>query len=175
MKADEVSQLVDSFGTDIYRFCMKLCRIRVDAEDLYQQTFLRVLEIETAIVWEDNPKAFLFSIANSLWKNTIRKSARHSRIAPTSGIEEENEFLFLSDKDTEGDVLTKIQNDKLHEIITELPDKFQIPIQLCYSFELSVEEISKIMKIPQGTVKSRLFKGRNLIKRRLEESGYGRF
>lgn len=60
MDAREIEKCIDVFGTDIYRFCLKLCMDKTDAEDLYQQTFLKALEMEWTLDWQQNPKA-LFS------------------------------------------------------------------------------------------------------------------
>lgn len=46
MDAREIEKCIDVFGTDIYRFCLKLCMDKTDAEDLYQQTFLKALEMD---------------------------------------------------------------------------------------------------------------------------------
>lgn len=46
MDAREIEKFIDDFGTDIYRFCLKLCADKANAEDLYQQTFLKALEAE---------------------------------------------------------------------------------------------------------------------------------
>ena len=61
---------------------------------------------------------------------------------------------------------------EVRQIIQTLPEKFQIPLLLFYLSDCSVEQIATIIKKPPGTVKSRLFKGRSLIKKRLEEAGY---
>ena len=66
MNAREVERCIDEFGTDIYRFCRKLCAEKTDAEDLYQQTFLKALETEWELDWEKNPKAMFFSLAHNL-------------------------------------------------------------------------------------------------------------
>ncbi len=58
------------------------------------------------------------------------------------------------------------------KIIGSLPEKVRIPLTLYYLFDQPVDEIAKEIKKPPGTVKSRLFKGRSLIKKRLEELGY---
>ena len=60
VNAREIEKCIDAFGTDIYRFCLKLCADKADAEDLYQQTFLKALETEWTLDWEKYPKA-LFS------------------------------------------------------------------------------------------------------------------
>lgn len=172
MNAKEVEQLIDRFGTDVYRFSSKLCGNKPDTEDLYQQTFLRAMEIDGSVKWDENPKAFLFSITNSIWKNNIRKIARHNRIAPSTSIEDDSDYLIVDNANTEEEVFTKIRNHKLYEIIQSLPDKFRILITLYYLFNTPFEEMARIEKIPIGTVKSRLYKGRSLIKKRLEELGY---
>ena len=71
MNAREIERCVDEFGTDIYRFCLKLCMDRTDAEDLYQQTFLKLLQLRVKVEREQNPRAFLFSIASGIWKNGL--------------------------------------------------------------------------------------------------------
>ena len=55
MKAWELEKCIDEFGTEIYRFCMKLCMDKENAEDLYQQTFLKALESDMELDWEQNP------------------------------------------------------------------------------------------------------------------------
>ena len=89
MDAKEVEKCIDEFGTDIYRFCLKLCGDRADAEDLYQQTFLKALETEWTLDWESNPKALFFSLAHNLWRSARRKKARRNTIAPCSIFYEE--------------------------------------------------------------------------------------
>lgn len=81
VNAREIEKCIDAFGTDIYRFCLKLCADKADAEDLYQQTFLKALETEWTLDWESNPKALFFSLAHNLWKSDRRKQARRSTIA----------------------------------------------------------------------------------------------
>ncbi len=84
MDAREIEKCMDEFGTDIYRFCLKLCTDRPDAEDLYQQTFLKALETDLALDWKQNPKALFFSIVHSLWKSDKKKQAHRSLIAPAA-------------------------------------------------------------------------------------------
>lgn len=172
MNASEVEILIDKYGTDIYRFCTKLCGNKSDTEDLYQQTFLKIMEIDMSVKWDENPKSFLFSVTNSIWKNDIRKLARRNRIAPSIVIDDGNENLIEDKADMEQGIISNILSEELHGIIQSLPDKFRIPVILYYSFETPLEEIARIITVPVGTVKSRLHKGRSLIKKRLEERGY---
>lgn len=172
MEAREIEKCIDSFGTDIYRFCLKLCENKTDAEDLYQQTFLNALESSWDLDWDKNPKALFFSLAHNLWKSNIRKAARRSYIAPCTNIDGENENFILSDENIETNFLKKEMLHEINKTIKEMPEKVCIPMTLYYLFDFPIGEIAKIIKKPPGTVKSRLFKGRSLIKKRLEELGY---
>lgn len=172
MKAREIEKCIDLFGTDIYRFCMKLCMNKADAEDLYQQTFLKSMESDWELDWEQNPRALFFSLAHNIWKSDVRKAARRSAIAPNSNIDEENENYLRSEENIESDFLKKELHVVISKIIENLPDKFRIPLTLYYLFDFSIDQIAKTIKKPPGTVKSRLFKGRSQIKKGLEEAGY---
>lgn len=174
MKAWELEKCIDEFGTEIYRFCMKLCMDKANAEDLYQQTFLKALESDLELDWEQNPKALFFSFAYKLWKSEQRKNARRFTLAPCVNLDEANERQLCSEENIEENMFRHELLAKISRIIADLPDKIRVPLTLYYLFEQSVDEIAKDIKKPPGTVKSRLFKGRGLIKKKLEEAGYGK-
>ncbi len=174
MKAGEIEKCIDDFGTDIYRFCLKLCADKADAEDLYQQTFLKALETEWTLDWENNPKALFFSLTHNLWKSSRRKQARRNTIAPCSNFDDEMEMVLHSEESMEQGYLQKELIAEVRQIIQTLPEKFQVPLILFYLSDCPIEQIAAIIKKPPGTVKSRLFKGRRLIKKRLEDAGYER-
>ena len=174
MNAREIETCIDAFGTDIYRFCLKLCADQADAEDLYQQTFLKALETEWTLDWENNPKALFFSLAHNLWKSDRRKWARRNTIAPCSNLDDEMERMLRSEENVEERYFQKELVEQVRRIIQTLPEKFQVPLILFYLSDCSIEHFAVIIKKPPGTVKSRLFKGRKLIKKRLEDAGYER-
>lgn len=174
MNAREIEKCIDDFGTDIYRFCLKLCVDKSDAEDLYQQTFLKALEKDWRLDWEKNPKALFFSLAHNLWKSDRRKQARRNMIAPCINLDEETETVLHSEENIEESYFQKELISEVRQIIQTLPEKFQVPLILFYLSNCSIEQIAAIIKKPPGTVKSRLFKGRNLIKKKLEDAGYER-
>lgn len=174
MNAGEIEKCIDDFGTDIYRFCLKLCADRMNAEDLYQQTFLKALETEWTLDWEKNPRALFFSLAYNLWKSDRRKQARRDTIAPCSNLDEKKDMVLYAKENIEEGYLQKELAENIRQIIDTLPEKFQVPLILFYLSDCPIEQIAMIIKKPPGTVKSRLFKGRNLIKKRLEDAGYER-
>ena len=81
MQACQVEQLLGSYGTELYRYCRRLAGFGPDGEDLYQQTFLRLLELDLAPDEGRNPRALLYSVATGLWRNEARKRSRRAAIA----------------------------------------------------------------------------------------------
>ena len=174
MDAREIERCINEFGTDIYRFCLKLCMDKADAEDLYQQSFLKALETGQTLDWEQNPKALFFSFAYNLWRSDRRKQARRNKIAPCGNLDDEAEQVLRSEESIEENYFRKELIAEVDQVIGTLPEKIRVPLTLFYFSDCSVEQIAAIIKKPPGTVKSRLFKGRKLIKKRLEEAGYER-
>ena len=146
MTAKEIERCIDEFGTDIYRFCLKLCVDKSDAEDLYQQTFLKALETEWTLDWEKNPKALFFSLAHNLWKSDRRKQARRSQIAPCDNLDDDAEIVLRSGENIEERYFQKELIEKVRQIIQTLPEKFQVPLLLYYLSDCSIEQIATVIK-----------------------------
>lgn len=170
MDIDELSELIELHGKAIYGFCYKLTGNKADTDDLYQETFLKAVEVRHKMDANQNPKAFLISIAVQLRKNKRRKFAWRQRIAPTAEFNEAvNGACWPSDDVTPEDaVLTHELRGMIQAAADTLDDKLKIPLYLYYSAEMSVEEISSALRIPAGTVKSRLYLARKNMKKILE-------
>lgn len=171
MNACDVELLVEQYGDNIYRYCRSITYTLEDAEDLYQQTFLKAFELHKRISLNMNPKAWLMSVANNIWRNHKSSYARRERIAPTISSEEEG--VQIEDIRSEHDVLEQMVKEeeisRLKECVNRLPDKHRQVILLFYAGELSLEDIANTLKIPKGTVKSRLNKAREKLKKEMEE------
>lgn len=167
---DDINEMVDRYGGFLYKFCCKLARNKTDADDLYQETFVKLAEGFHKIDKNNNPKSYLFSIAIYIWKSNCRKYARRQRIAPVTDMDE---TLWQSDGyDLESEFIHKELSDFMNSEISRLDEKFKITLYLFYTVEMTAEEIASAMKIPSGTVKSRLHKARKILKKRLEAVGY---
>ena len=175
MNASDMDLLVEQFGDSVYRYCKSMTYTLEDAEDLYQQTFLKAFELQKRISLERNPKAYLMSIATNLWRNHKSQYARRERIAPTISADEEG--IQIEDVRAEGDILDGIVKEeaytKLRQCVERLQDKQRQVVLLFYAGQLPVEDIAKALKIPKGTVKSRLNKARMKLREEMEAQGYG--
>lgn len=162
MEVTELSNLIALHGDAIYGFCYKLTKNKADTDDLYQEIFLKAMELCHKIDVNKNPRAFLIGIAIRLWKNKRRKYLWRQKIAPT---EELYENVSIRSESTPEDIV--ISNELsiiIHNAVDKLSDKYKIPLYMYYTAEMSIEDIASALKIPQGTVKSRLYNARKALK-----------
>ncbi len=171
MNIADLNDLIELHGKAIYSFCLNLTKNQPDTDDLYQETFLKAMELCHKIDKDNNPKGFLISIAIGLWKNNRRKYARRQKIAPIEKLSEDiNNGYVLKDTLTPENIV--ISNELCIMIRTaadKLDNKLKIPLYMYYTAEMSNEEIASALKIPLGTVKSRLHKARRVLKNDLME------
>ncbi len=171
MNITELEKCIVTYGDDIYAFCLHLAYNQQEAEELYQDTFLKAMELLNGIEAEGNPKSYLLSITIRLWKNRKRKYAWRKRIA---GIESLVEDIEEADIDSgyslEDEVLKKEQARHLRLAVNALDEKYRLPVYLYYMEDMVVSDIASILKIPKGTVKSRLYKAREILKNKLADN-----
>jgi len=152
-----------------------------EAEDLYQDTFLTAWEKRGSIDSFGNVRGFLMAVAVNLWNNRRRKLARHRRIAPaadpgTAGDEGEAQGdgteKIPAQELTETEVIRREEAELIRRLTQELPERLRLVVYLRYGAELSEEEIGRVLRIPKGTVKSRLSRAKRSLQGKLEERGY---
>ena len=147
---------------------MHLTKEKGSADDLYQDTFLEATKKLAVIRYEDNPKSYLLSVAIRLWKNRVRKFAWRNRIAPQVG-ETALEQEGGATPDVSEKAVANEERGMLWKAIDALDDRYRIPLLLYYMEEQSIAELAELLSIPQGTVKSRLHKARQLLEKELED------
>ena len=168
MNITELEKCIEKYGNDIYAFCLHLAYSQQEAEELYQDTFLKAMELLHGIEAENNPKSYLLSITIRLWKNQKRKYAWRKRIAGFSSLEEETQEAEPgSGYSLEEEVLKKEQLRQLRQAVKELDYKYRMTVCLYYMEEMPIADIAKILRLPKGTVKSRLYKAREILKKQL--------
>lgn len=170
MSQEELEQYIYAYGKDLYSFCCSVTRDCQEAEDLYQDTFLKLYEIRENLVLEKNPKSFLMGIAINLYRNYKRKRSIRQRIVGVEwSVEEMVTDIPAEGQLTEEQVIMQEECRMLRSAVRKLPDKYRIPVLLFYMEELSLTEISQILKLPEGTVKSRIYRAKKILKQKLEE------
>ncbi len=170
MTIEELEHCIREYGTDIYSFCAYLTGSRQEAEDLYQDTLLKAVECSKTIRTEQNPKGYLLTVAVRIWKNKKRKYAWRKRIADGPAMTEA-EALQAADKmqqSAEAQFLRREEAEAVRAAVNRLPQRYRMIVLLYYMEDFSVAQIASVIRIPQGTVKSRLYYARRILEKELE-------
>lgn len=96
MNREELETCIETYGKDIYSFCRQLTHDRQEADDLYQDTFLKMTELRGQVDILCNPKGYLLSVAVNLWRNRRRKFAWRQRITGTEVPMDDQEWELAS-------------------------------------------------------------------------------
>lgn len=150
---DQPSALARQYAPAVYRLAYARTGSRTDAEDVMQEVFLRLLKARPDFLDETHAKAWLLRVAANCANDLFR--------LPWRKREEPLEENLTAPEPPERTEVT--------EAVLSLPAKYRIPIHLYYFEEFSVAEIAKIVGKSEGTVKSRLFRARSLLREKLEE------
>ena len=137
---------------------------------MYQDVFLKLVEQQEKVDWQGNPKSYLLSVAVRLWKNRRRKAAWRNRIAAIIPFIEERDAEEMCEIEVSPEEKWLINEEKqvVQSAVDKLPEKLKVCVLLFYMEELSVAQIAKVLRLPEGTVKSRLFQARKLLEKELE-------
>ncbi|GFH91203.1 ECF RNA polymerase sigma factor SigH [Lachnospiraceae bacterium] len=179
MNNDEFERFVLKFGKDILRFCRMTAGDAENGNELYQDTMLKLLEKKKRLDSMQNTKSYALSTSIYLWKNKKKKYANRMRLVPMDSMDEmSDEGYAFTDYGNEASpehiILKQNEVDIIQGFVKTLPEKYRIPIYLYYSADMQIKEISKILGLPEGTVKSRMRKAKKQLKEKLEAIGYDR-
>ena len=164
------TELVNRYKDKIINFIYRFMGDLTSSEDLAQDTFIKVYIQKDSYREIAKFSTWLYTIAGNLAKTELRKIKRRKTYSVSALSKNEREFII---RDSSVDV--KEKNDEkesnfLQKSIMELDQDFRTIIILREIQELSYESISKILKLPLGTVKSRINRGkiklRDILKRR---------
>jgi len=153
---------------ELLYYCLKLCGNENDAEDLLQDTYLTVFEKLSQYRRNKNFKGWLHTIAFHKYYNKIRDEKPYLWIESGEIQENESEIPDIQKYVEDKEVYSAVIN-----IISEkLSEPQRITVLLYYYDEKSLAEIAHECECSEGTVKSRLYYSRKLLREELEKSGY---
>lgn len=150
----------------LYSFALKLTRDRSDAEDLVSETVLRAFDRWEQYRLGTNIRAWLFTIQyHSFVSRKRRVEAREVPLSPDAN--DRAPMEVVGEADPEGRFYDSFLDDEITRAIDALPEEYRTAVVLSDLHELRYAEIAEILGVPEGTVKSRLFRGRRLLQRAL--------
>ncbi len=142
-----------------------------DAKDLVQESFMKAYRALDSYNEGTNAKAWLFKILKNAYINQYRKKSRR----PTKvdfeefiGYQDRDDASATEYQDLREEIFENLLGDEVTIAINSLPIDFRTVILLCDVEGFTYEEISKIIDIPIGTVRSRLHRARNMLKEKLK-------
>ena len=157
------SELVGRYQRELYHFLVRFLGNRAAAEDVFQETFLQVHQSAEQFDPQRRFRPWLFTIAANKARDLIRSQARRptnplqASISP--GDEESGEFIDLmqSVNNTPSDPMEREELQKqVQSTVTTMPEHLREILLLSYFHQFPYKQISEILDIPLGTVKSRL-------------------
>ena len=150
---EQRTQIVNRWGDMVYRLALARTANVSDAEDVFQEVFLRYFRHEDKFHNDEYRKAWLIRCTVNRAKS-LTASPWRRRIVPLETAEE-----------------VGVEDDyrEVYSAVLSLPGKYRAVIHLHYFEGLSVSEIARMLQVAEGTVKSQLSRGRALLRDMLEE------
>ncbi|MCP5006859.1 MAG: sigma-70 family RNA polymerase sigma factor, partial [Planctomycetes bacterium] len=160
----------------LYRSALYLTKNESNAADLVQETYLKAFKFLTGDKEIGNVKAWLFKILRNAFINKYRKDKREPSLVDFDSVEAFHESIqeetstpsIMEDRFA----LDNLQDDDIKNALEAIPDDFRIVILLSTIEGFSYKEISEIINCPVGTVMSRIYRGRKMLKEKL--AGYAK-
>ncbi len=167
--------LIKKYRGSVYNLVHRMIENRQEAEDIVQETFIKAFNALKTFNEEFAFSTWLFKIATNNCIDTLRKRKLQTYSIDTP--------VQTKDGEVSRDVADEIYSPEqftisgestsiILESVESLPNKYQLVINMRHKEDRSYEEISELLKIPIGTVKARIFRAREILKRKLKERGY---
>jgi RNA polymerase sigma-70 factor (ECF subfamily) len=165
---DLLDRLIEQYQHRLLRYLVYLSGNRELAEDLFQETWIRVLERGHQFDGKHEFSTWLYAVARNLTIDYLRKKSPVS----LDGLMEDEEHAPLEPIDT-GPMAWEVvqqheQAERIGAALVSIPAEYRETVVLRFQDGLALQEISVVTGAPVGTVKSRLYRGLNMLMSRLK-------
>ncbi|MCR8657722.1 RNA polymerase sigma factor SigW [Paenibacillus endoradicis] len=173
LKGDQAAfaELVELYQEKLYHMAYRMLNNRQEAEDVVQDTFLRVYNNLERYDTTMKFSTWIYRIATNLSIDRLRKRKPvYSLDAESSDYEGLDGYSMIpSDNRTpESELLISETQQIIHQAIDTLPPKYKSVMILRYIHELSLQEVGDILDMPVTTIKTRVHRGREFLRKKLE-------
>jgi RNA polymerase sigma-70 factor (ECF subfamily) len=156
----------------LYNFAIRLANDPNDAEDLVQDTIVKAYRFFASYERGTNAKAWLFRILKNSYINNYRKQSKQPFQVDYDEISTYYESVRSERSDTtdmEQIMYRELLDDEVTRALNKLPEDFRTVVLLCDIEGFTYEEIANMLDVPIGTIRSRLHRGRNLLRTSLSQ------
>ncbi len=173
-RSQEFEQLVLDYMDMLYAVALRLTRNPADAQDLTQNTVVKALRFHDKFEKGTYIKAWLLTILRNTFINEYRRKARRPTMVELTGAEPaadtapDPEISYGPLERSPGELL-ELVDDKVKAAVEALPDEFRLAVIMADLEDKSYKEIAEVMDCPLGTVMSRLYRGRKILREQLFE------
>jgi RNA polymerase sigma-70 factor (ECF subfamily) len=150
------TELYLRFRQRVYSYCLRMLGSSAEADDLYQEVFIRVYQRANQFAEDKSLAGWIFTIAHNLCLNRIRDRKTFDNI-------DDMRYLAAPSVDVGDDWAARIQT-----ALNEVPEENREPFLLFEYQGLSYAEIAEVMKLSVPAVKSRIYRSRELLRTLLE-------
>lgn len=169
---ERYEELVERYQGRVINYLYRVLRSLDDAHDLAQEVFFRVYRALDRYDSQYKFSTWLFRVAQNAAIDSVRKRRVHlvSMERPETEDSDGGSFEFKScDRGPYAELRNAERGHAITTAIGELPDEYRELIELRHFAELSYGEIAELKSMPLGTVKNKLFRGRQMLKEKLTE------
>ena len=157
-----IDQYIAQYGRRLYGLCRTLCSDSFDAEDLYQETWLKVCRKIESYDASRPFEAWLTGICVNTYRDAYRRRRRSPLQEHFAGEEEKERAMESVPAEKQADYR------EVREAVDRLPNKLRVTVILYFFHGFSEKETAAALHIPPGTVKSRLSRAKSLLKEELK-------
>jgi len=171
-KQDDFNEEIIPHLDALYNFALRLTSDPNDAEDLVQDTVVKAYRFFGSYEKGTNAKAWLFRILKNSYINNYRKKSKKPQQVDYDEVATFYETVRAERTDTsdlEDQMYRVLMDDDITGALEQLPEDFRTVVLLCDVEGFTYEEIANMLDVPIGTIRSRLHRGRNLLKAQLME------
>jgi RNA polymerase sigma-70 factor, ECF subfamily len=166
-----LSELIARYQNRLYRYLLRIVRQPAEAEDLFQQTWLRVVEKIRRFDAGRNFDAWLFTLARNLAIDHLRRIHPQSLDEPLAGQEHGEtvaDRLRSGESEAFDRVLDAERRSQIGQAMEALPVVYREVLVLRFEEEMKIEEIAQVTDSPVSTVKTRLRRALEQLRNSLE-------
>jgi RNA polymerase sigma-70 factor (ECF subfamily) len=156
---DALSSLVTRYQNRLYRYLLRLVRQQAEAEDLFQNTWIRVAEKIASYDPSRSFEAWLFTLARNLAIDHLRRLRPESLDEPIGDCESGETYvtrLRSAETGAYERIASQERSSRIGESMDALPVPYREVLTLRFEEEMKLEEIAEVLGVPLSTVKTRL-------------------
>ena len=153
-------EIVARYKDAVFGLCLGFLRNRADAEDVTHDAFIRAYDNLRRYRLEKRFSTWIFTIAANLCRNRLRYRRNHPVVESPPNLAGGSDPAVIVEREDRW--------QRIREGLSRLPYSYRAPLVLRFYNDLSYREIGEILSIPEGTVKTRIHRGKVMLKREVE-------